>query len=323
MRQIQLRCLDRNVSALGFGCASLGSRISPTAGQRAAFRALDLGVTWFDVAPSYGDGQAEELLGKWLSGERRKIVICTKVGIEPPQIARVQRLVRPFIRPLVKLIPQIRQRVSRLRPTGRHIPIEPEEIEGLVARSLRRLRTDYIDVLALHEPNLSVDASDRVFKAIAQVVKKGMVRSVSLAGVPESIWAAVAAGHSVDFFQFRDTPFEGAAPLVRKTICKEGAVFVTHGVYGSGTLERLHGLRQASIDLFGELARRLNIPERRLEVEILGRFAFANNPEGVVVFSMFQEGHLKFNAKVASMVPDPQLADEVRRIVNCSGNSHA
>jgi hypothetical protein len=53
--------LDRDVSVVGLGCASLGSRISAADGRRAIDRAIDLGLTWFDVAPSCGDGHAEAL----------------------------------------------------------------------------------------------------------------------------------------------------------------------------------------------------------------------------------------------------------------------
>ena len=56
MRMVRVPRLDRDVSAIGFGCASLGSRISAADGRRAIARALDLGLTWFDVAPPYGDG---------------------------------------------------------------------------------------------------------------------------------------------------------------------------------------------------------------------------------------------------------------------------
>jgi aryl-alcohol dehydrogenase-like predicted oxidoreductase len=100
--------LDRDVSAIGFGCASLGSRISAADGQRAIAGVLDLGVSWFDVAPPYGDGNAEALLGQALRGRRQNVVICTKFGIAPPQVPLAARLIRPLARQIVATFPSLR-----------------------------------------------------------------------------------------------------------------------------------------------------------------------------------------------------------------------
>ena len=72
-------------SAIGMGCASLGSRVGRREGLKALARAYDAGITWFDVAPSYGDAEAETILGEFVQGRRDKIRICTKVGIRPPR----------------------------------------------------------------------------------------------------------------------------------------------------------------------------------------------------------------------------------------------
>ena len=59
MRTVVCPGLGRDVSAVGFGCASLGSRVSEAQGLRALGLAFERGVTWYDVAPPYGDGEAE------------------------------------------------------------------------------------------------------------------------------------------------------------------------------------------------------------------------------------------------------------------------
>jgi aryl-alcohol dehydrogenase-like predicted oxidoreductase len=105
VRLVRIPKLDREVSAIGFGCASLGSRISAANGSRAIAHALDLGLTWFDVAPSYGDGQAESLLGSALRGRRDKVVICTKFGIAPAPVPLAARLIRPLARRAVAAFP--------------------------------------------------------------------------------------------------------------------------------------------------------------------------------------------------------------------------
>jgi aryl-alcohol dehydrogenase-like predicted oxidoreductase len=65
MRTIPVPALDHSVSSLGFGCASLGSRVSPVQSRAALEQAFDAGVTWYDVASSYGDGHAETIPGEF------------------------------------------------------------------------------------------------------------------------------------------------------------------------------------------------------------------------------------------------------------------
>src|SRR5438105_10248388 len=91
MRTVVCPGLGREVSALGFGCASLGSRVSEAQGLRALGLAYERGVTWYDVAPPYGDGEAEGILGKFLAGRRERVAICTKFGIPRPVVSPAMR----------------------------------------------------------------------------------------------------------------------------------------------------------------------------------------------------------------------------------------
>src|SRR5579872_3248162 len=118
MKTIGVSFLDEPVSVLGFGCASLGSRISAARGSKSLHLAHDLGVNWFDVAPSYGDGCAEEILGKFLKGRRYKVNICTKVGIPRPRIYYAKKIIRPIIRKMVAVLPSLRGAISKARGDG-------------------------------------------------------------------------------------------------------------------------------------------------------------------------------------------------------------
>ena len=118
MEYTQLGRTGLTVSRAGFGGGGIGQVWGPTNEQEAiaaVHRALELGVTFFDVAPSYGDGKAEEALGKALEGRAESVVVATKV---------------------------------RLRAD------DMDDIDGAVRRSvdasLRRLRRDAVDVLHVH-----------------------------------------------------------------------------------------------------------------------------------------------------------------------------
>src|SRR5262245_27776996 len=86
---MEYRVLGRTnlrVSALGFGCGNVGGlmiRGTPAQRERAVARALELGVNFFDTAPSYGDGVSEEHLGQVLQALKPQCFVATKVRLGP------------------------------------------------------------------------------------------------------------------------------------------------------------------------------------------------------------------------------------------------
>ena len=71
-----------DLSQIVFGCASVGGRVGPRASVRAMEFAFDQGVSGFDVARSYGYGDAERILGGFLRGKRDRCVVVSKAGIQ-------------------------------------------------------------------------------------------------------------------------------------------------------------------------------------------------------------------------------------------------
>jgi aryl-alcohol dehydrogenase-like predicted oxidoreductase len=313
VRLVRVAPLDREVSAIGFGCASLGSRISAAKGRRAIAHALDLGLTWFDVAPSYGDGQAESLLGSALGGRRDKVVICTKFGIAPASVPLAARLIRPLARRAVAAFPGLRGAAAKARSIGVRAPIDPAAIEASVTRSLRRLRTDTIDVLAIHEPSPQDAANPAIFDVLRRLIERGLVRAVSVAGDPPSIEAAVRTDPSIRIAQFPDTPLTHAAAILRERLPAPAPMFVTHGVFGSGLTDAFARLTAQQRAKTAELAQRHGIDFPKTPGDPLLRFAFSNNPDGVVVISMFDASHIARNIAGSSLDPIPGFADAVRQ----------
>lgn len=323
MRTVFSAALGVHVSALGFGCASLGSRVSTAKGRRALDMAFERGVTWYDVAPPYGDGGAEDRLGRFIQNRRDRVIVCTKFGIARPNISRLKLLFRPAARSLVAIFPKVRATISRARNTGAHSAIDPETIEPSVIDSLRRLRTDYIDVLALHEPTATEAAEERIFEVLERLRDNGFIRTISIAGAPTSIEAAIRASRPVAFAQFPDDPFADCAQKLRASIPPDvRPFFVTHGVFGSGVIERLERMpkvKQAALDA---LAATSMYDARTLAPDFLLTFAFSNNPDGVVITSMFSDEHIDRNCAVAAKLASPDFADCLRRIIK-AGEDHA
>lgn len=300
-----------DVSALGFGCASLGSRVSPKRGRVAIERALQAGVTWFDVAPSYGDGKAEEILGDAVRGAG--VAIATKVGLVAPPAGALKRVVGAIARPLVSAIPALRPLAKRLRPAAAlRLPLDAETVRVSVLRSLERLGVDSIAMLALHEPTLDDIASEDVARAVADIRDQGLAARIALAGPPAVLRAAAARGFPFDVAQVANSPFERGLAAV-----KDVAPFtITHSVFGvAGALARLRDLLGTSAAARSAF-KSLGYDE---PASLLMAYAFASNPAGVVIASGYAAGHLAANAAAAAVRPDPALVAKVDELIGLAG----
>lgn len=314
MKQVHVPALDRYISSLGFGCASLGSRISARHGVSAIASALDLGVTWFDVAPSYGDGQAEAILGRALAGRREQVVICTKFGIPRPQTSLPKRLLRPVAQKAVALFPGLRNVARRAHALGTRPVMDPASLEASVVCSLRLLKTDYIDVLALHEPSLEEATNPRLLEGLVALRERGLVRSLSLAGDPSVISAAVKH-RQPDFLQFPDNPFANSVPEIRQALTgNPRPVFITHGVFSAEIGRKLVDPLAPWAHALQGIANHYSLDIRKYPGDFLLAFALSNNPDGVVITSMFDNAHRSRNCQLAGRDWPAELAGSVRDI---------
>ncbi|HEY2230974.1 MAG TPA: aldo/keto reductase [Xanthobacteraceae bacterium] len=135
------------VSAVGLGCNNFGGRIGPEESRAVVHKALDLGITLFDTADSYGNrGGSEEALGQILGEHRKHIVLATKFGL-PMDEARI------------------------LSGASRRY------IMHAVEASLRRLRTDWIDLYQLHTPDPKTPIEETL-RALDDLIRHGKVRYV-------------------------------------------------------------------------------------------------------------------------------------------------
>lgn len=199
------------VGAIGLGCMPMSWAYvgdSPDDPVRVIRRALDLGVTLFDTADVYGPFTNEESLGRALEGRREGAVICTKVGL----------LVGPSGGyPLVR--------------DGR-----PERILREVDGSLRRLRTDVIDLYYLHRVDPDVPFEEQ-WGAMASLVRAGKVRAIGLSEATLDELERASAIHPVAALQselslWTREPLDDVVPWCRE----RGAAFVPYAPLGRGYL---------------------------------------------------------------------------------------
>jgi len=132
------------VSEVGLGCNNFGIRLDADATAAVVHAALDAGITFFDTADIYGGTKSEEHLGRALGARRDDVVLASKFGMKVDE----QR-------------------------TGAH----PAYVAQALEDSLRRLKTDRIDLYQLHRPDPAVPIGDTL-GALDLLVKAGKVREI-------------------------------------------------------------------------------------------------------------------------------------------------
>jgi aryl-alcohol dehydrogenase-like predicted oxidoreductase len=216
----------------------------------------------------------------------------------------VKRLVRPALRLAVKTLPTLRQKIAPLR-RNIHIAMSPEEIENSVIESLRLLQTDYIDVLALHEPSIAMCKDPATLDRLESLVKKGYVRCLSIAGSLESIIAGSEASSLFQFAQFQDNPFLEATDQLCHHPATRNHFLITHSVFGSGALRQFGALMQTS--------RYSDSTEN--SADLLFDYALAKNPNGIVLSSMFSRKHSDTNCAHAAAPINPNAIGRVQSVL--------
>ena len=199
------------VSAIGLGCMGLADGYFGTVGAqratRAVHHALDLGITFFDTADSYGAGTGEERLGAALAGRRDGVVLATKVGLVPDPTG-----------------------------TGRVVDGRPAHVRGSAEASLRRLRTDVIDLYQLHRADPLVPIEETV-GAMAGLVAAGKVRHIGLSEVSAAQLRLAAAVAPVLSVQSEYSLFERGVETGVLLECERlGAALIAFAPLGKGLL---------------------------------------------------------------------------------------
>jgi aryl-alcohol dehydrogenase-like predicted oxidoreductase len=162
------------VSTLGMGCARLGAiwqgwYVSDA--EKAVSLALGAGINFFDTADVYGRGRSERILGSALRGVRDEIVIATKCGLvrTPSTLLNASLDARS-----VSGHEGLRSSGRRLLKTRRRYA--PGYIARAALSSLRRLKTDRIDLFLLHSPPRDVLLDEEVVDAMARLRQDGTIR---------------------------------------------------------------------------------------------------------------------------------------------------
>mgnify|MGYP000796427101 CR=1 FL=1 len=162
------------ISAVGLGCMGFTQSYPPYPDRKDAIetirKAVDLGVTFFDTAEVYSYGKNEDIVGEALQPVRNKVIIATKFGYDLSETPDLNTSARPV-----------------------SLSSRPETIRNAVEGSLRRLRTDHIDLYYQHrvDPNVPIET---VAETVGELIKEG---KVLYWGLSEAASSTVRRAHAV------------------------------------------------------------------------------------------------------------------------------
>ena len=256
MKKRKLGKSNLEVSAIGLGCMGMSFAYGPAKDKREMISllhaAVERGVTFFDTAEVYGPFTNEELVGEGLAPFRNQVVIATKFGFKPD---------------------------SKPETRSSSLDSRPEHIREVAEASLKRLRTDMIDLFYQHRVDPNVPIED-VAGTVKELVDEGKVKHFGLSEAgAQTIRRAhavqpVAAVQSEYSLWFREPEKE-----VLPTLVKLGIGFVPYSPLGRGFLTgklnenttfessdfrnmlprftpEARKANQALVDLLGEIAKR-------------------------------------------------------------------
>ncbi|MFF7788849.1 aldo/keto reductase [Streptomyces sp. NPDC007991] len=195
------------VSALGFGCWAIGGEWQDTDGRplgwgkvddeesvRAVRRALDLGVTFFDTADTYGAGHSERVLGRALGKRRAEAVVATKWG-------------------------NVFDEDTRTRTGG---DASPTYLRRALTASLERLGTDYVDLYQFHLSDADTEQAAPLRDACEELVREGLIRAYAWSTDDPARAAVFAEGPHCAAVQHTLNVLQDAPAMIR--LCEEAGL---------------------------------------------------------------------------------------------------
>ncbi|MEW6399378.1 MAG: aldo/keto reductase [Bacillota bacterium] len=189
------------VSVVGLGCRRLAAPgMDPDRARQVVHAALDAGIVLFDTADNYGRGASEEALGKALRGHRHDVVIATKAGIRRGAGGGAGAAAEE----------PARADLTTQDGSARHLIKATED-------SLRRLGTDYVDLLQLHYPDPATPFEETA-GALARLVQQGKARAIGLCNFPIADLQAWLAGQPAWPAESRPVTLQMPYSLVQREI---------------------------------------------------------------------------------------------------------
>ncbi|MEO1206256.1 MAG: aldo/keto reductase [Pseudomonadota bacterium] len=292
---------------LGFGGGDLYDGDEAANSEKLIHTALDAGIRYFDTARLYGNGSGEGVLGRTLPAHRDEIILVSKVGILPWSMRTTERVKRKATQTAARFLP-VAQKWAEALPPAREKPhaFQVSEMKRSLECTLKELKTDYLDILLLHEPTAEEAVKPETTAFLEQVRAEGKIRHFGVAGTFDEMQAITnAAPHLCGVTQFPSDGLNNNMATYQKaslpTAGDESAI-ITHSVI-KHALTRISSHFEADPaaakgwqDATGSAA-----DDKTALVRYLLADALQKNPDGVVVFSTSKPERILDMVKATTM----------------------
>ena len=230
------------VSEIGVGCARLGGLVAQNQSRDESpisllQKAFDAGITFFDTADMYTQGESEALLGKAFRGKRDRVVIASKGGYCLPTQRKLLASIKPLVRPIIRALGLKRENLPTSVTGTISQDFSPEYLSAAVEASLRRLKTDYLDLYQLHSPPGEVIRSGEFIDTLEKLKSQGKIRYYGIAvdTVEDALDCLPLSGISSVMTPFGVLDQEALDSFFAKAEARNLAI-IARGCFGGGML---------------------------------------------------------------------------------------
>ncbi len=298
------------VSQIGFGGSRIGGIFAGSDGRSQALDALrgayEAGITFYDTADMYAQGESEALIGTAFRGCRDRVVIATKGGYCLPAQRKLIARIKPLIRPIAQSLGLKRTHLPSSISGRLQQDFSPAYLTQAVEASLKRLQTDYIDVYQLHSPSMTFMRGEMFDKALATLERlksAGKIRSYGIAtethddaptGVRVSGIGTVQLGFGL-------LDLEPLAAGTLTAAADRGVGVIARGCFGGGLLKdglnahQLQKLTTKSDRILALKTQSQNAGRPLLETAL--QFCLATAGVGVTLLGMHSKLHVRDNLR--------------------------
>jgi aryl-alcohol dehydrogenase-like predicted oxidoreductase len=315
---------DLSVSEIGFGGSRIGGVFAQKHSSKEAAtvlrKALDAGITFYDTADMYAQGESESLIGTAFRGCRKQVILATKGGYCLPARRNIIRRIKPLVRPIVQALGLKRARLPGRISGNLSQNFSPAYLTNALQASLKRLQTDYVDLYQLHSPPapfMHSPAFGEALQTLERLKGQGKIRYYGIATeVPqEAPFCLAAPGISSVQLAFGLLDLDALDDGTLAAAEARGLGVIARGCFGGGLLK--DGLEGAQLEAATTkwqrilAVRSLSRSANRSALEMALQFCRGTPAVSVTLLGMRTENHLRDNQRyfeAGALSPEEYMA---------------
>jgi len=271
-------------------------------------QALEAGITFFDTSNIYSQGASEMLLGKAFGDRRDQVIIASKGGYTLPAQRKLVARLKPLVKPLARSLGITRQNLPASVTGTLGQDFSSAALVQALEASLRRLKTDYLDLYQLHSPPASVIQAGEFIETLEQLKAQGKIRFyvISAETVEDALLCLRYPGVSTIQVPFGLLDQEASPNLLAQAAARDVAI-IARGCYGAGLLntalteQQLQELTPKWPQIMAY--RRIAAQHHRDLLAMALQYALRFTSIAVTLIGMRTKAHLRDNLRYAAAPP--------------------